>query len=144
MVDGIKASCYIALQEDDSPEFYPIAFSHHFLSHLATSPIRALCLGVSSKFCADHAMDTNSGYSWYVKIWFSMIKWFGKQSSVLIQTVLFTAFLIIFGVFLAFETVFGASLAPIFMALSIASGLVMTSRYTVGASTCSGIEKNKK
>ena len=116
IVNGIKTSCYITVQ-DDAPEYYKFAggyslFSHQFLSHFSLGPIRTLCAGVSAKFCGDDAIDQQNGYAWYVNIWFKMTDFFDQQSF-FVQVLLLAAYFVLFGTVWMLETAFGASLAPL-------------------------------
>jgi hypothetical protein len=123
IVDGIKTSCYIAVQGDLFKDQ-----AAHYLSHLSLSPIRLLCLGVSPNFCSeaflkDTSSSSSSSYAWYVRVWFAMTQFYGGQGS-LMQTILALAYFFVFGIFWSVERVFGSSMAP-----TVCLGLVVAGLF---------------
>lgn len=86
MVHNISASCYINVQHDIPDSSFYVAvggrkiISHHTLSHISLSPIRALCFGVSDKFCSH---DAGSSYAWFVDLWYYGTKQFDQQGIIM-------------------------------------------------------------
>ncbi|CAB9517573.1 Protein hedgehog [Seminavis robusta] len=117
LVDGLKASCYVSLQEGlpENLELNGIPLvSQHLFSHWALSPIRLLCLGVSPSLCENrNTLDKENGYAWFTKLGFSIVdtlESFHNRSA--LQYTLAVAFAAFFGVFRGLEIVFGPLLAP--------------------------------
>ncbi|CAB9528988.1 Intercellular signal essential for a variety of patterning events during development. Establishes the anterior- posterior axis of the embryonic segments and patterns the larval imaginal disks. Binds to the patched (ptc) receptor [Seminavis robusta] len=118
VVDGVKVSCYVSLQEDGHSEFLELQLpwsnivmrlSRHTVVHILLSPIRLLCSLVSSQNCEDESKHNNDnhfegdasssdhGLPWFVRIGLSLFAYFDKQSIVFVRWFLFLAYIAICG-----------------------------------------------
>lgn len=113
VVNGIKASAYVALQEGGK-EFavlqggYPI-MSQQSLIHMYLSPLRMACMGVHEGFC--RSIDHDTGYHWFVGMGIDFAKWSTTQN-IFVQIVSLVLFVAVFGSFYLLECLFGATSAP--------------------------------
>jgi hypothetical protein len=116
MVDGIKASSYITLQ-DEAVEHVELqhgvkAMSQHFGIHLVLSPLRMLCRGVSPGVCQMYDAD---GMPHYVSGGIKVLQWFDSLNLPLTVQVLLLSFaFVVFGLFYVTEmaVVAGITYAP--------------------------------
>ena len=97
-----------------------MALSQHAFLHMATSPLRMLCLGIAPHLCTnDIAVDPKSGYAWFTKIGFAIMEFLEKPS--LFMALPVVAFLLLLGPFWALETVLGGPvLAPTVLCILVA------------------------
>ena len=118
VVNGVKASSYITLQEgSDNVELqggFQLMSQHDFV-HLMLSPFRMMCMGgVSSAAC--HSYNEN-GMPHYIGYGLELAEW-ANQLPLLLQGVLFAAFVFLARAFMLFEGLFGASYGPTMMLAS--------------------------
>ena len=81
------------------------------VNHIALSPIRMACIGVSSNFCNTKYISQNSGYPPFVSFWFALIQWFEYQVLV-VKVFLLAAFFAVLGPLYILESIFGVVVAP--------------------------------
>lgn len=115
MVDGIKVSSYITLQES---EFVELRGGHKVMSqhtgiHVMLSPFRMICMGVSSKVCK--SLDAH-GMPHYIRQGISLAQW-ANELPLFIQSVLLVTLLGVGYFCMAVESILGASYGPIFLAI---------------------------
>ena len=128
VVDGIKASSYVSLQAgNDFMELQTgapvLGLSMHEYIHMGLSPMRLLCMGVSSQYCNTQNED---GMPFYITLSVQANQWISKQHMA-IQVVLFSVIIFLTGISMALENVFGPSLAPLAV-LSLATALLAINR----------------
>ncbi|CAB9498161.1 Warthog protein [Seminavis robusta] len=148
IVNDVTASAYVSLQGSSVSGGNLLLghgkinseISYHFISHLALSPIRMACMGVSSSFCSmpndEEDKSQHDGYAPFVRIWFDLVQLFESQTSTAVQIFLLAAFLGVVSPLYLIESVFGAALAPsaIFIVMtfiSLAANKRQTSNDTV-------------
>lgn len=101
VVNGIKASSYISLQKN-APEYVQLqngvqAMSQHNLIHLALSPFRMVCMGLSSNLCQ---MNEKDGMPSMVYWGIQVAQWLdGLDLNLAVQVFLLGIFVSIFGGF---------------------------------------------
>lgn len=125
VVDGIVSSCYVTLQSN-AREFvelqggYSIGMSQHFAIHLALTPVRMLCLGISPELCK--AQDQR-GFAYFAKIGIAAAKW-GDSLSLPMQLTLLPGYLGASFALYGLECLFGPKLAVwvVFAAISAIVG----------------------
>lgn len=123
VVDGIVASSYISLQEGKN--FVELKsgslpqLSQHGYVHMGLSPMRLLCMGVSSSYCTTY---NEEGIPFYAALSIDLNLWANEQGAA-VQALAFTGIFLLTGASLAAETVFGPSLAP--LAIFILAGLLL-------------------
>jgi hypothetical protein len=118
IVDGIKVSCYVSLQKETGEYLeykggISTGVTHHNLIHVALSPFRMFCMGVSSKMCQIY---DEQGMPFYVSYGLRFASKADKLPFPL-QVVLLLTLLLLFGVFQVMENVVGATWAPLFILL---------------------------
>lgn len=117
VVDGIVASSYISLQKD-AAEFVEFQggvtsiFSFQDMIHMALSPFRMFCMGVSSRLGNTY---TEEGIPLYAAYGMDLAKWADSQN-IVIQFVMFLAAFAVAGASMIVENTFGPSMAPFAMA----------------------------
>jgi Hint module len=113
-VDGVLASSYIALQEEDNEYFSTLngllKIPHDVIAHLYLSPFRVVCMGMTDKPC--HVMNSN-GIPLYIAWGMDTIhmvhhstKSYVQPLFILITSVLLSGFVIV-------EGLFGARMGPL-------------------------------
>jgi len=115
VVNGIVASAYPAMQDTDAAEFsngVEIPYlSQHMGCHMWMSPMRLLCMGVSSGFC-DSSNNDDDGLMPWIEFGERFLHWSLNQSAFL-QALLFAVSFVSFAflnlIEIAFEPVWGAS-----------------------------------
>jgi len=134
VVNGIVASNYISLQENavEYAEFsngVEISFFTQQLGcHMWMSPMRLLCIGVSSRFCESHDED---GLMPWIRFGQQFLEW-GLKLNVFIQAILLGAAFLMFSGFNLVELVFGAEWGVmICVPLLISLLLISRSRLSV-------------
>lgn len=137
IVDNTKASCYVSMQKEGlSGEFQvpglPFAISNHQLLHMGASPIRMVCLGISSNFCKNKiAIDPSSGYAKYAPVGMKVMELLGNENVPPVFHIFF--FVVVAGLLAPFwmmECLFGASLAPSAIAALVGSIVWIRSKVT--------------
>lgn len=126
VVDGIVSSCYIALQETvaagEHLEFkggMSTGLSQHFMAHLAMSPVRMACLGISSELCKAYDPE---GMAYFAKFGLDFAQ-FADQQSLPTQVLLLVLYLGVFGSLYAVECLVGPQLALVVVLVGCAAGL---------------------
>jgi len=114
LVNGIAVSSYAALPK--TTELWQalsswLPMSYHTANHMALSPIRMACLGVSSQFCSGNLTDQETGYPTFVHALLSILD--KVDLSFLALVMIFTC-----GPLYLLESLVGATLAPTIIALS--------------------------
>lgn len=118
LVDGVKTSSYISLQAGNSAVQLQngislLRMSQHDYIHAGLSPMRLLCMGISSSYCST---DNESGIPFYARLSIAVNEWINAKP-VMVQAVAFASVLVLIGSSAAVETVFGPSLAPLALLL---------------------------
>jgi len=105
LVDGVMASSYISLGNDNS------VISDHNLIHMTLSSYRMVCSGISASFC-----DTNTygedGMPHFVQYGLRFLHWI-KSCNVMVQAIASAALVVPAGFTFAWEMLFGASMGPL-------------------------------
>ena len=127
IVDGVKASSYISLQEQavEHVELQGGAalsfLSQHYLVHSALSPFRMICLGISSNLLCQQY--TNEGYPHFVSQGLKLARFVDRQSLV-VQLAIAILYVIVIGPLVSIELLFGAIWAPtVLLALTLVLGV---------------------
>lgn len=119
VVDGLIASTYIALQENDEHvTLGGFKMSHEDLVHLTLAPMRVVCMGITDAPCR---LTNEEGIPLYIRWGIDVIQ-MATEGSIFASVFLFV---IMFPLFLAFavvEALFGASNAPLAL---FAAGVVI-------------------
>jgi len=115
---GVKTSSYISLQAGNSAVQLQngislLRMSQHDYIHAGLSPMRLLCMGISSSYCST---DNESGIPFYARLSIAVNEWINAKP-VMVQAVAFASVLVLIGSSAAVETVFGPSLAPLALLL---------------------------
>ena len=136
VVNGIRTSAYVSLQQAEGQISGNViiggmdtGISFHSLNHVALSPIRMACMGVSSAFCQAKHISKESGYPPFVSFWFKLVQWFEKQV-LAIQVILLVLFFAVVGPLFIMESAVGACLAPV-----LALGVLVLVRTGTGRTT---------
>ena len=109
MVNGIMASTYIALQAgDEHVKFGPFKFSHEAFVHFTLSPMRVVCMGIVDAPCR---MTNEEGIPLYIRWGMDLIHMITEGSYA--ASAFLLAALPLLLVFVAFESLVGASIAPL-------------------------------
>ena len=106
MVDGIKASSYISVQEDAKDSIRLL--SDQNLAHVMLSPFRMMCMGVSSELCQNYNED---GVPPVIAFGLKLSQYCNSLNA-LAQLLLLSTLLLMAGAFMIVESVFGATFAP--------------------------------
>lgn len=118
MVNGIKASTYVSF-EDQGPAFLALrpyfgsVWSEQRIFHWWLSPLRMLCMGVSSKFCSDPgtAQEDKPIMKWL--LFGREVIRFGEHQNVWVQVfALGIPIMALFAFLNLVEFIFGAAMAP--------------------------------
>ena len=114
VVDGVKASSYISLQAgNDFVELENgaslLGMTQHDYVHMGLSPMRLLCVGISSHYCST---DNEAGMPFYARLAVKVNQWINGQP-VSVQAVLFSSIVVLTGTSIAMEAVFGPARAPL-------------------------------
>jgi hypothetical protein len=128
IVNGVQASSYVSLGSGTNGNVVigngiDTHLSYHKLNHMALSPIRIACIGISSQLCHEDSINQDTGYPAYVSFWFQLVEMFQNQVTVS-QILLLGGFFAALGPFYAIESFFGARLALV-VALALGLGTVM-------------------
>lgn len=110
LVDGVLASSYISVGNKDS------TISDHALIHMALSPYRMVCSGISSGLCGTDQYDED-GMPHYVRYGLGLLHWM-NSSNVLVQVVVMAGIVLVTGAFWSLELLLGASWAPLMVFLA--------------------------
>jgi Hint module len=115
IVNGIQTSAYVSLQKNAQATLklgnLHTRLSFHSLNHIALSPIRMACMGISSNFCSNEHIDVESGYPPFVSFWFALVQWFEHQA-LAVQLALLVVFFCVVGPLFLAESILGATFAP--------------------------------
>jgi len=112
VVNGIKASSYVTMQKD-GVEFAmilgtPVPVSQHDIVHMTLSPLRMLCLGMSSGYCKSH---NDEGIQLFVSHGMKLVEHCEKWNSRLLQMFALVAYVVVLSLFLGVESIFGPTWA---------------------------------
>lgn len=110
VVDGVLASSYISFGSDDS------VVSDHALVHMALSPYRMVCSGISASFCGTNTYDED-GMPYFVHYGLRFLRWM-KSCSAIVQATTLAALVVSAGSLFAWEMIFGASMGPLMVFLA--------------------------
>ena len=105
IIDGVRASSYVSLQEN-ADEYVQLqgglsAMSQHDLIHLALSPFRIMCMGVSKQLCQSLGDD---GMPRYVSRGIQLAKWLDSMNlNIILQIFLLTLVVSISSCFMFLE-----------------------------------------
>lgn len=132
VVDDIHASSYISLQKT-APEFMQlkgvdIPLAQQDAVHLALSPFRVLCMGVSSSLCQ---ASNEEGIPHYVASGMQFVRWADNTQPLWIQILSITLALVFFGISIFLESTVGASMAP---SVILVTGLIYAISKVYGLS----------
>jgi hypothetical protein len=138
LVNGIKASAYASIQAPNAVEYFMFGqgvssgLSQQMLSHMAMSPFRMMCMGISSKLCQSFNED---GIPHYASFMLKIQQWVEAQGlNFVVHRFLIALFFVAFGSVHVLELALGPSNAPM-IALGAAVCLVVLkmSRITIRA-----------
>jgi len=90
VVSGIAASTYSAVFDTEHVEIggFPIMSQERFM-HLAFTPFRTICMGVSKGLCKDNDLE------WYGKLGYSILEVWNTRNAI-VQTVLLVSLVLLF------------------------------------------------
>jgi hypothetical protein len=130
-VDGVLASSYVALQDEDNEYFSTfnglIKISHDAVVHFYLSPFRVVCMGMTDKPC--HVMDAN-GISLYISLCMDALRRAHNSANAYAQPLLMViTFLLAIG-FVIVEGLFGAKMGPLII-FSLAVTYSLSRKFTV-------------
>jgi Hint module len=114
VVDGVVASSYVTL--DASNPNKQQLLNDHQLVHMALSPYRLLCNGVSHTFCETRIYMDN-GMPHYAHYGMQLLNWLLSSHWIITQWIGLSMIVLVTGTFQLLEMVFGASLTPLFVLL---------------------------
>jgi len=127
VVNGIVASTYVSMQ-DHAVEYAELSngakipfFTQETACHMGMSPMRMLCMGVSSSFCEVHDED---GLMPWVRLGQVLLQW-GMGFNVFIQAFLCGLYIAVLAGFNVVELVFGATLSPLILATLFIARIVV-------------------
>ena len=123
VVDGIQASSYISLQERTNRvqvQGVNMPMSQQDFLHMALSPFRMMCQGISSSLCQ---VDPSNGIPRYIDFGMRFIKW-GEEQPLVLQLFMLAVALVVLGAFSVVENTFSAPFAPMV-------SLIMVSVYGI-------------
>merc|ERR1711862_310519 len=128
VVNGIVASTYVSMQ-DHAVEYAELSngnvkipfFTQQTACHMGMSPMRMLCMGVSSSFCEVHDED---GLMPWVRLGQVLLEW-GMGFNVFIQALLCGLYVVVLAGFNVVELVFGATLSPLILATLFIARIVV-------------------
>ena len=119
VVDGIKVSSYVSLQKGTGKYLeynggISTGMTHQNFIHIALSPFRMICMGVSSNVCQIY---DDEGMPFYVSYG---LRFASKADKIPfpLQVLLLLTLLLFFGVFQVMENVVGATWAPLILLLT--------------------------
>jgi hypothetical protein len=116
VVDGIVASSYISLQSS-AMEYVELkggistGMSQQDYVHMGLSPLRLVCMGISSRLCAE-TKNNEYGMPYYAAFAVQVNQWAHSQN-IFVQTLVLLAVPILTGICLLLENTFGPSWAPL-------------------------------
>ena len=143
VVDGIVTSCYVSLVsnaqkiQDTTQTELPL-ISQHDLAHIMLSPIRMVCLGVSSSVCQSH--NQKNGLANFVELGIALVDFYVEFQHSWLQVLLSAFFLVVFGPLYVLECTVGPKLA----AISLVVGLMAITRRVLPRSAAMGSTPTKK
>jgi hypothetical protein len=113
-VDGVLASSYIALQEEDK-EYYStlnglIKIPHETFVHFYLSPFRVVCMGITDKPC--QAMNAK-GMPLYIAWGIDAIHMAHSSTKTVAQLLFFMISSVFLSAFIVVEELFGARMGPL-------------------------------
>jgi hypothetical protein len=125
VVNGVVASAYVSLKNattyrENLREGIHIVVSQQRYVHMGLSPFRMLCMGVSSSICN---AKNDDGMPYFVAFAVGLNRWADRQN-IIIQHLALALTVVISGICMIFETVFGASWAPFVMLVMMCASLV--------------------
>jgi Hint module len=128
-VDGVLASSYIALQDEDKEYFSTfnglIKIPHDAIAHFYLSPFRVVCMGMTDKPC--HVMDAD-GISLYISLCMDALRRAHNSSNAYAQPLFMViTFFLVIG-FAIVEGLFGVKMVPL---LIFAVAYSLSRRFTV-------------
>jgi hypothetical protein len=107
VVNGVVASSYVALEEDAKESF----MSHHTLVHIALSPYRLACNGVSAQLCNER-FSNEDGMPYYVDFGLGLLRW-AMQLNAFAKGLVLAAIVAVTGSFFVLESLCGPTTAPL-------------------------------
>lgn len=114
VVDGVVASSYITL-DATNPNKQQL-LNDHQLIHMALSPYRLLCSGVSRTFC-DTRFYMDNGMPHYAHFGMQLLNWLLGSHWIITQWIGLSVIILVAGAFQLLELTVGASLAPLMVLL---------------------------
>ncbi|CAB9505936.1 Extracellular metalloprotease [Seminavis robusta] len=129
VVDGIVSSCYASLQRH-AGEFVELrggiktALTQHFVAHMAMSPVRMACIGISERLCSTYDKD---GLAVFAKLGFAIAE-FAEKKPLLVQIILLVVFLVLFGSLFALELIFGPKMSLVILILGFLAAVAHRGR----------------
>jgi len=126
LVNGIAVSSYASVPKVANL-LSNLPISYHTANHMALSPVRMLCLGVSSHFCDLDPVSEETSFPVFVKVWLTLVDIVDQQqqqSSAFLQWIFLGLYLSICGPLYGIELVVGAAYAPaLFLVAVLMAGL---------------------
>lgn len=128
VVDGVVASCYVALAQNQG-EYLELqggissGLSQQLFAHMSLSPVRMACMGISMKICQAYDED---GMAYFARAGFALVDFWYAQA-LPVQILLLALFVLVWGFLFAIESMFGPKLSVL-----VISGLIMTAAVMRG------------
>jgi hypothetical protein len=140
-VNGVVASNYVVLQKKGSEYLtlqggFVTPVSQHLMIHLFLSPLRVACLGIYSGFCSNGVDTDMAEFPGIVSFGLKLFEWLEEQH-ILVQLILYTMFLIVWGLSYTMECILGA---PLLCVASLLAGVMVFFR---SFNTRATVHKNK-
>lgn len=128
VVEGIVASNYVSLQhgQDQIVAKGGAIMSQHRGIHMAMSPLRMLCMGVSNSFCNT---DNEQGMPAYVHRGIALAR-FAEEQNIVVQYLMALVAIVVFASSLFVENTFGAAMAPLALFMAATAYAVLKSTRT--------------
>jgi len=127
VVNGIVASSYVSMQ-DHAVEYAEFSngakipfLTQEMGCHMSMSPMRMLCMGVSSSFCEVHDEE---GLMPWVRLGHMLLHW-GMGFNVFVQALLCGLYFLVLAGINVIELVFGATWSPLILASLFAVRIVV-------------------
>jgi len=135
IVNGIEASTYASILKSKKGvgSIRTLYLSENQFIHIYLAPFRLLCLGVSTIFGNYH---TENGLSWFVELGIFFSKFY--NSNIFVYNVVLPLAVLLWFPIYAFESVVGASYAPLVLLIIVVTSLTIRRRTNFG-----GIKKVK-
>ncbi|CAB9500985.1 Protein hedgehog [Seminavis robusta] len=114
LVNGIKVSCYVSLQQNLPAtvvfkwSWLNSLISQHHLVHMFLTPIRMACTSrvFSEELCDTYSIDKADGYPPFVRLGLDLVQFCEAQTQI-VQLLLFMTYLIVFGCLYLVESLIG-------------------------------------